>query len=200
MRNTASGNASSENRSAREAYGRQFSFPGGDRTQAKHLRYFYYRRTDGPASVFGHGHAENFQRLGTYFLCVCSSKIFVERKQRVRFEFSESPAELLLNTVNLMKESAAIYFQLATAEVPVCSEEEMKLENPVLRFIQKTPAHQAEIGDVFFVSPAPNLTPCLSADDVQARLADMLFFFVAESESCIAEPEDFPQHAVTRRL
>jgi hypothetical protein len=143
---------------------------------------------------------ENLQSLGCYFLCACPPKIFIERKQWVRFEFAKGLAQFLLNAVNLMKESAALHFELATAELPVRPEEEVELENFVLGFIQKTLADQTKIRDVFLVPPAPNLAPVLPADNLKASLADMPFLLVAKSESGIAEPEYFPQCTFTGGL
>lgn len=56
-------------------------------------------------------------------------EVFVQREERMRFEFPKCPPELLLNAVHLVKKGAPVDFQSIAAELPVGAQQKMKFEN-----------------------------------------------------------------------
>ena len=59
------------------------------------------------------------------------------------------------DAVDGMEERPAVYLQAAAAKLPVGAQEEVKLEDLVLRGIQIAAGEQGEVGDEFFIFAAP---------------------------------------------
>ncbi len=78
------------------------------------------------------------------------------------FEFPERLAQLLLDAIDLMEESAAVDLHLAAAEFPVRSEKEVIFEELVLPFRKGPAAHQTKVGDKFLIFQAPYRFPLAS--------------------------------------
>ena len=95
-------------------------------------------------------------RNGYHFLAARAVEVFVERKERIRLQFTESFAEFLLNAINAMKESAAIDIHPAAAQLPIGAQKEVKFEEAVFFLGQSAPADKAEVGHVLFVLQAPH--------------------------------------------
>jgi hypothetical protein len=52
-----------------------------------------------------------------------------------------------------MKEISAVHFETPGAELPVRTQQEVKPEEAMIFFIEHAPAHQTEVGHVFFLFP-----------------------------------------------
>ena len=83
-----------------------------------------------------------------------AAEIFVERKQRVGFQFRIDPPQALLYPVNLMIEVAAVGIQTLAAELPIGAQQKMKFENLIVVFIEHSLAHETEVGDKLLVFAA----------------------------------------------
>jgi len=55
-------------------------------------------------------------------------EVVIEREQRVRLQFPEDAAQLLLDAVNSVKEIPPIHAQLARTQLPICSQQKVKPE------------------------------------------------------------------------
>ena len=119
-------------------------------------------------------------------------EIVVHRKQGVRLQLAENPAQFLLNSVDRVKEVSAIHVQLPGTQLPVRAQKEMKPEKFMLGFIEKSLADQTEIRDIFFIPPAPDLAPFIPANDREPGMTDVFFFLDTIPKSCIAGSEYTP--------
>ncbi|HML15688.1 MAG TPA: hypothetical protein VK419_01630 [Bryobacteraceae bacterium] len=54
-----------------------------------------------------------------------------------------------------MEEIATVDPQLTSAQFPIGAEQKVIPKQAVFEFTQRSPGHQAEIGDVFFILSAP---------------------------------------------
>jgi len=156
------------------------------------LSHLFQRWSQTAAPFFHHRHPKYVEGFRPQILLVRSPEILVERKEGVGFQLPEDAPQFLLNPIDLVEEITPIHLQLPAAELPVRTEEEMKLEKLILGRIEKAFADQTEIGYIFFILSAPDLAAIPPADDCEPRLADMFFFLDAIPESGIAEPEYIP--------
>jgi hypothetical protein len=79
-----------------------------------------------------------------------AAEVLIEGIEGVGLQFRECAAELLFNVVNRVEEGAPVDMELTADEFPVSTEEVMISKYFVIEFIQRTAAHQAEVGYVFF--------------------------------------------------
>src|SRR5579864_2019447 len=94
-------------------------------------------------------------------------KILVQREERVRFEFPESAAQLLLNAIHRMEKGSTVYPKSLAAQLPVRTQQEVIPENAVLGFCKKPFTYQTEVGGILFVLAAPGAAVALAGKCVE---------------------------------
>ena len=116
----------------------------------------------------------------------------------MRLEFPERAPQLLLNPVNLMKKGSTVDIQLPAAQLPVCAQKEMVLENRVFVFVQRSPAHKTEVGDIFLIFEAPNRFALSAGIRFQRNAADVFFLRSTVAKPRITSAEHRPKNAIAR--
>jgi hypothetical protein len=124
-------------------------------------------------------------------------KIFIQWEKRVGLQFAKYAAQFLLNSVDGVEEIASIHAETTAAQAPVSPEEEVKLENPVLGFIEGTPGDQAKIGDVLLVLPPPCLSSLATVREFKGDTAHVFLFLRTVPEARVAGAENPSQNTVT---
>jgi hypothetical protein len=99
-----------------------------------------------------------------------------------------------------MKESSAVHFETPRAELPVRAQQEVKPEEPMIFFIQHTPAHQTKVGHVFFLFSRINATPARAAAELPGNRPEVRPRGGAIPETAHAGPKNGPKDAVARRV
>ena len=117
-------------------------------------------------------------------------EILVQGKQRVGFQFPEHASELLLDPIDRMEEVSPVYARLARAQLPIRSEQKVPTEQLVFEIGESPAGDQGEVGDIFFVLPAPCAGPRLTRVGLNRGTAQMLFLGDAFDEPVIANPEN----------
>jgi hypothetical protein len=83
-------------------------------------------------------------------------EVFVQRKECVRLQLPERSTQLLLNSVDVMKEISPLQGKTPATELPVRTEQEMKSENLVFQFIQDPFRDEDEVGAMYSSSFNPH--------------------------------------------
>ncbi|MCC6342244.1 MAG: hypothetical protein IT166_08600 [Bryobacterales bacterium] len=98
-----------------------------------------------------------------------------------------------------MEKVAAVHVQAGAAELPIGAEQEMEPEELPIRFIQRAFADEIEIGDEFFVFPAPDITAILAAGpQVKGGPGDVFLLLSTVTKPVVTNPEYGAQHAIAR--
>jgi hypothetical protein len=129
-----------------------------------------------------------------------ASEVFVQREQSVRLELAEGPAELLLDPVKRVEKRPAVDFHLAATEFPVRPQQKVKPECPVFGFVQKTPADQTEIRNVFLIAAPPDLPPLPAAKDLKPDVTHVFFLPHTILKPSVTGSEDPPEYTLARDL
>ena len=116
----------------------------------------------------------------------------------MRLELTERLAKLLFDPIHLMEKSAPIDLQLAAAQLPVRTEQEMILEHLVLPLGESPPAHQTEVSDELFVFQSPHGFALATRIRLQGHAADVLLLGGALPEPRVAGAENGAKYAITR--
>jgi hypothetical protein len=141
----------------------------------------------------------DFERCDRHHLVASgAAEVFIHREERVWFEFSERLSQLLLNTVDLVEESAAVDFQSAAAEFPVRSKEKMKFEELVLPFGECPAADKAKVSDELLVLEPPNRFPLASGVRFERNAANVFLFRGTLLEARVAGAENSAKNAIAR--
>ena len=85
------------------------------------------------------------------------------RIQRIGFQLAEGFPQLLLDSVNGVKEVATTNAELARAELPARAQQKMESEDPIVPCIQHAPRDENEVCHVFLFFARPCHPICFSA-------------------------------------
>jgi hypothetical protein len=96
-----------------------------------------------------------------------------------------------------MEKVSAVDAQLSRAQLPICSQQEMVPEEPILIFVQTPARNQAEIRDEFLIFSPPGIRPLPSRLRLEGNTAEVALLGYAFYEPVIADPEDTSQYAIT---
>jgi hypothetical protein len=99
-----------------------------------------------------------------------------------------------------VEKESLLHLHLPAAQPPVRSQQEMKSEKFMFGFTQNTLADETKIRDIFFVFTTPNLAPIYTSDDLEPRMAHVLFFLDAIAEARKAAPEYTSEDTITGRF
>src|ERR1017187_3470963 len=95
-----------------------------------------------------------------------------------------------------MKEISAVHFEPPGAELPVRTQQEVKPEEAMIFFIEHAPAHQTEVGHVFFLFPGVNTTPAWAAAKLPGNRSEVRPGGGAIPKTAHAGPKNGPKNAV----
>jgi hypothetical protein len=129
-----------------------------------------------------------------------TSKIFVQRIERIGLQFRIGAAQLLFNPVYGMKEVAAVKLQPVATEFPVGAKEEKVSEDLVIFILQYSPADKRKIGYVFFPLPGVGTPAIVSVAEFQRHRTRMRSQFGALSKTVEAGAKNRPKNTVARRF
>src|ERR1700728_1883126 len=116
----------------------------------------------------------------------------------MRLQFPERAAQFLLNPVNLVEKGPPVDIQLAAAQLPIRAQKEMVLKNSVFVFVQRTPAHKTEVGNILLVFEAPNRFPLSAGIRFQRNAANVFFLRSTVAKPRITSAEHRPENAIAR--
>src|ERR1017187_8769789 len=129
-----------------------------------------------------------------------STEVFVQGIERIGPNLGESSSEGSFNPIDRMKEISAVHFETAGAELPVRTQQEVNPEEAMIFFIEHAPAHQTEVGHVFFLFPGVNTTPAWAAAKLPGNRSEVRPGGGAIPKTAHAGPKNGPKNAVARRV
>jgi hypothetical protein len=89
-------------------------------------------------------------------------EIVVHGEERIGFEFPKHAAQFLFDPVDGVEEIPAVHVKLRAAQFPVRSEQEVIVENAILRFRQSSFADQTKVCCKLFVLATPGAPAVLA--------------------------------------
>jgi hypothetical protein len=117
-------------------------------------------------------------------------KVFIEREQRVGLQLPKNAPEFLFYPIDGMEESAPVDSQFARAQLPVRTQKEVIPKQIMLEFGKSSPRYQAEIGNIFFVFPAPRRGPAPSLMSFERNAAHVSLLLNTTHEAVVANAEN----------
>src|ERR1035437_1779299 len=129
-----------------------------------------------------------------------STEVFVQGIERIGPDLGEGSSECSFNPIDRMKEISTVHFEPPGAELPVRTQQEVKPKEPMILFIEHAPAHQTEVGHVFFLFPGVNATPARAAAELPGNRSEVRPGGGAIPKTAHAGPKNGPKNAVARRV
>lgn len=142
----------------------------------------------------GFGHCPDGARLNAFYH---AAEVLIQRKQRVRLNFPQGTAQLLLDAVNLVEEGSAIHLHLPAAELPISREQKMKTEETELLRREGSSGDQQKVRYVLLVFHPPAVAGIFTPRVLlQPNAADVFLPCGTKPKTVIASAKDGSQNTI----